>query len=282
MLEAAGRDNAGLNQAGLNIAGDWVGGIEQLVHEANARLVYLLPEDRSGRPKDEVNARLVRHYTTQGLLGAPRREGREARYTRRHLLELLALRRLMADGLGGKVLMSALEYRSEEELAALATQGSDGLEGQSAMPRRERQHKATESRPESDTDIVAYLKTIRNRSGLPPALPSPAPAPQANEREIVAYQSAPAPESQWFSGITANPSPNSLPLRKPQTVTRLEVRRGLELQVNSKLAWPQTSGQWDALMNEIRASLLVLQRASQRASGNDAPAAQTDDGPEER
>jgi DNA-binding transcriptional MerR regulator len=261
MLEAAGRDNAGLDQAGLNIAGDWVGGIEQLVHEANARLVYLLPEDRSGRPKDEVNARLVRHYTTQGLLGAPRREGREARYTRRHLLELLALRRLMADGLGGKVLMSALEYRSDEELAALATQGSDGLEGQSAMPRRERQQQATESRPETDTDIVAYLKTIRNSSGLPPALPSPAPAPQAAEAPMVLYQSAPAPASspaphfRPSMGITASPSPLPTHLRRPQALTRLEVRRGLELQVNSKLAWPQTSGQWDALMNEIRASL---------------------------
>ncbi|UQN09732.1 MerR family transcriptional regulator [Deinococcus sp. QL22] len=253
----------------LDVAGDWAGGIEQLVDEANARLLYLLPEDRSARPKDEVNARLVRHYTTQGLLSAPRREGREARYTRRHLLELLALRRLMADGLGGKVLMSALEYRTEEELAALAVQGSDGLEGQTGLLRRERQHKAQPVQP--DTEALSYLNRIRERSALPPALLSPAP-PQDNA-PLVFFQSAP----QQIAGITGRPSSSPPPYRKPQTLTRLEVRRGLELQVRSKLAWPQTSGQWDALMNEIRASLLVLQRESQRASANDAGAAHTED-----
>lgn len=271
---------------GLNIAGDWAGGIEQLVHEANRRLVYLLPEDRSGRPKDEVNARLVRHYTTLGLLSAPRREGREARYTRRHLLELLALRRLMADGLGGKVLMSALEDRTEDELAALAVQGSDGLEGQAGQrqtghrqaqagqPRRERQRQAPETQP--DTEVLSYLHRIREESALPPALFSP--APQQNGAPLVLLQSAPPP--QRILGITGSPAfpPQS---RKPQTLTRLEVRRGLELQVGGKVAWPQTSGQWDALMGEIRASLLVLQRQSSRASADDAGAGHTQSGQED-
>ncbi|THF71461.1 MerR family transcriptional regulator [Deinococcus sp. Arct2-2] len=281
----------------LDIAGDWAGGIEQLVYEANRRLVYLLPEDRSGRPKDEVNARLVRHYTTLGLLSAPRREGREARYTRRHLLELLALRRLMADGLGGKVLMSALESRSEEELAALAMQGSDGLggaglggteveragsESRAGMQRRRQQATAPQTnRPQTDTGIMSFVDRLRKDAGLPPALPSPAPAPQADQREIVAYQSAPPPQFRPMLGITASPSPIPPHPRKPHTVTRLEVRRGLELQVRSTLAWPQTSGQWDALMQEIRASLLVLQRASKRTSTDDAGAGQTDNRPEQ-
>ena len=71
----------------------WTGGIEALVGEANRWLGQLLPADRAARPKDEVNPRLVRHYTTQGLLPAPRREGRDARYDRLHLMALLALRR---------------------------------------------------------------------------------------------------------------------------------------------------------------------------------------------
>ncbi|AZI45188.1 hypothetical protein EHF33_19950 (plasmid) [Deinococcus psychrotolerans] len=68
----------------LGISQDWEGGIEDFVEEANQRLAEVLPLDRASRPKDEVNARLVRHYTTEGLLPAPRREGREARYGRLH------------------------------------------------------------------------------------------------------------------------------------------------------------------------------------------------------
>ena len=113
----------------LGIAEEWEGGIEEFVEEANRHLAELLPMDRSARPKDEVNARLVRHYTTEGLLPLPRREGREARYARLHLLSLLALRRLMADGLSGKALIAALNARSEEELAHLAQEGNLGLEG---------------------------------------------------------------------------------------------------------------------------------------------------------
>ncbi len=266
----------------LDVADDWAGGIEQLVQEANRRLVHLLPEDRSGRPKDEVNARLVRHYTTQGLLSAPRREGREARYTRRHLLELLALRRLMADGLGGKVLISALEYRTEQELAALATQGSDGLEGQAGQPRRERQQQAAED--QADTDILSYLNRIRDRSALPPALLSPAPAPQPegpDEASTEVYASAPPPEPQGLFGIASGHFPIPPQPRKVQTLTRIEVRRGLELQVSSRLAWPQTSGQWDTLMREIRASLLALQRESRRTSPSDVGAGHTEHTPEE-
>ena len=92
----------------LGIDERWSGGIDALVTEANRLLAQLLPGDRAARLKDEMNPRLVRHYTTVGLLPAPTREGREARYGRGHLLGLLALRRLMADGLSGKALVGAL------------------------------------------------------------------------------------------------------------------------------------------------------------------------------
>lgn len=48
----------------IDVQADWSGGIEALVEEANLWLARLLPADRASRPKDEVNPRLVRHYTT--------------------------------------------------------------------------------------------------------------------------------------------------------------------------------------------------------------------------
>ncbi|WP_169389494.1 MerR family transcriptional regulator [Deinococcus aquatilis] len=265
-------DVVGLDGLELDVATDWTGGIEQLVHEANLRLVYLLPEDRSGRAKDEVNARLVRHYTTQGLLSAPRREGREARYTRRQLLELLALRRLMADGLGGKVLTSALEGRTQDELVVLALQGSDGLGssgGHAAMP--ERLQKSLEAPPEDGEDALSFLAGIRRRSALPPALLSPAPKLESTPLMIPSLSApAPAPQAPPLLGVAANPSLVPSPSRKPQALTRVQVRRGLELQVSGDMAWPHNPRQWDALMEDLRASLLALHKASEGTSGDDA------------
>ncbi|MFB9993260.1 MerR family transcriptional regulator [Deinococcus oregonensis] len=285
-----------LEAVGLEIRSDWAGGIEQLVQEANRRLVHLLPEDRSGRPKDEVNARLVRHYTTQGLLSAPRREGREARYMRTHLLELLALRRLMADGLGGKVLMSALEGRTEKELATLAMRGSDGLAAagsgsaapvDAALENRavvqKRRHFSAQPQSEEGRQALSFLNDIRREANLPPPLLSPAPAPPADEAPMVFFQSAPSPAPQFLvgMGIAASSSPPVPHRRRPKTVTQLEVRHGLELQVSSRLAWPQTAGQWDALMREIRTSLLLLQKTSPRTSTDDAGEDQAGDGAKE-
>lgn len=105
----------------LALPGDWGGNLEDLVEAANRLLPQILPLDRSGRAKEDVNARLVRHYTTGRLLDEPLRQGREARYTRRHLLQLLALRRLMAAGHGAAALHDVLRGKSDEDLEVLIT-----------------------------------------------------------------------------------------------------------------------------------------------------------------
>ncbi len=73
--------------------------LEELVRAANDLLPDVLPTDITDqRLKEELTPRLVRHYSSQGSLEEPEKEGREARYTYRHLLQLLALRRLQAEG----------------------------------------------------------------------------------------------------------------------------------------------------------------------------------------
>lgn len=112
----------------MQIDRSWTGDIEALVGEANTWLERLLPAARSGRGR-ELNPRLVRHYTTERLVSAPERRGRQAWYHSRHLLELLALRRLMADGVGGRALALALEDRRDDELWEVASGGSTAMEG---------------------------------------------------------------------------------------------------------------------------------------------------------
>ena len=102
----------------LFIPDSWSGTLDDLVLTANRHLPTLLPPDRPGR---EVNARLVRHYTTGRLLDEPLKQGREARYIRRHLLQLLTLRKLMAEGFGAAALQSTLQTHTDQELEALLT-----------------------------------------------------------------------------------------------------------------------------------------------------------------
>lgn len=52
----------------------------------------------SGRVTDVPDARVVRYYTTLGLVDRPELAGRTGLYGKRHLLQIVAIKRLQADG----------------------------------------------------------------------------------------------------------------------------------------------------------------------------------------
>ncbi|GHG26703.1 hypothetical protein CBQ26_01475 [Deinococcus indicus] len=219
----------------LAIAQDWVGGIDEFVMEANVWLSRLLPEDRAGRPKDEVNARLVRHYTTSGLVPAPRREGREARYDRRHLLHLLALRRLMADGLSGKALFGALSGRSEADLEQLAQWGAQ------AAPQEAVILGVRAPAPVQGAVALDYLRKLRaGMTGEAVGLSSPA--------QVV---------------------PDRRAARAVQMRSQVLVRRGLEVLVGEQFRWPRDEAAWAELLDEVRESLRDVQERQRGASVDD-------------
>ena len=132
--------------------------LEGLVREANARLPRYLPEQPGNlRVREAVTARLVRHYTTLGMLDEPARTGREARYSARHLLQLLVVRRLMAEGHGSSALGDLARRKSDAELLAM-------LEGGVALT-------ANPTAP-----ALSYLAGLREQYRMP--LPAPtAPEP---------------------------------------------------------------------------------------------------------
>lgn len=114
--------------------------LSELVATANALLPHYLPEGEphsgsSSRFKEQLNERLVRHYATLGLLGAPEKAGRENRYGYRHLVQILALRRLQAEGHNTRTIEGLLQGRSEEELTALLEGGTrlDVITGNPAL-----------------------------------------------------------------------------------------------------------------------------------------------------
>ena len=80
----------------------------------------LLGAQPDARVSAAPDARTVRYYTTLGLLDRPGYQGREARYGRRHLVQLVAIKALQAQGLSLSEVQQRLYGRSEQDLLSLA------------------------------------------------------------------------------------------------------------------------------------------------------------------
>ncbi|MGY2894397.1 MerR family transcriptional regulator [Deinococcus sp. UYEF24] len=212
--------------SGHALPGSWSGTLEEFSQLANTLLPQYLPLDRSSRTQDEVNPRLIRHYTTQGLLSPPFKAGREARYTRHHLLQLLTLRRLMTEGHSAQALQQLLGQQSDADLEALLT-GEVRLQVQSRNP------------------ALEYLEGLKTRSSrlaaAPPSSALPAPSLSALSLPAPPRPAAPAdPFAKRYSRLTLAP--------------------GLELHVSTDARLPKTSAEQDALARQLIAALDTLRR----------------------
>jgi DNA-binding transcriptional MerR regulator len=142
--------------------------LDSFVTEANELLLEYLPDNPvDARVKGEVNARLVRHYTSSGLLEPPLKEGREARYTVDHLLQLLAVRRLLADGVSAAAIGGTLRLKDRDELRAII-EGGAKLDFAPLTDQR--------------SAALAFIDGIRQRSTEEPTLSAPAPTSKAKPR----------------------------------------------------------------------------------------------------
>ncbi len=89
-----------------------------------------------GRVADRLDARGIRYYQTLGVVDKPLRyDGRRAVYGYRHLLQLLAVRKLQQEGHPLQVIQQALAGRSTETLEQALTAAAEAhTTGQSAAP----------------------------------------------------------------------------------------------------------------------------------------------------
>lgn len=76
---------------------------------------------RSGRVRDLPDARTIRWYQTLGMVDRPAAfQGRTALYTRRHLLQLAAIKKLQASGFPLADIQQGLAGKNDAELARAA------------------------------------------------------------------------------------------------------------------------------------------------------------------
>src|SRR5580704_16827403 len=84
------------------------------------------PVRANGRVRDVPNERLVRWYVTVGLVDPPlSRRGRVAQYGRRHLLQLVAVKRRQAEGRSLAEIQAELAGATDEALAVVARVPAD-------------------------------------------------------------------------------------------------------------------------------------------------------------
>ncbi len=128
----------------------------------------------NGQIRAVPDVRTIRYYTTLGLLDRPAEmRGRTALYGPKHVLQLLAVKRLQSEGLSLAEIQEQLTGLSEAKLRGVA-----GVEGMAARaPKRAAPAPAPVSAPTRREDFWRALpvETAPATETLDAAVPSPAP-----------------------------------------------------------------------------------------------------------
>src|SRR5262245_36191199 len=137
----------------------------------------------SGRVRDVPDRRTIRYYTTLGLIDRPvQMRGRTALYGRRHLLQLVAIKKLQASGQSLAEVQQALGGQTDGSLAQVAElDGPDWARGGTLLPQR---------------------RPARDFWRQSPAAHVPAPFPEAGG-EVRGQRTGPPedPRPQTFQGV---------------------------------------------------------------------------------
>jgi DNA-binding transcriptional MerR regulator len=112
--------------------------LDELAERVDAALAVDYHGQPSGRVRDVPDRRAIRWYTTIGLVDRPAgHRGRTAMYGPRHLLQLVAVKRLQARGLPLVAIQQQLAGATDAQLARLARlPATPALAAASGMARR--------------------------------------------------------------------------------------------------------------------------------------------------
>jgi DNA-binding transcriptional MerR regulator len=241
---------------------DW--SLDEFVQVANQLLAELLPDERvNTRVREVVTPRLVRHYTTQSMLDEPRRQGREARYGYRHLLQVLLLRRLLAAGYGAGAIAQFARAHSDSELETLL-QGDVQLTIVSPVVAAAPIQSALLT-----NSALEFLQTIQtqsassrsiNLSSAPVAMPMAREMPDPSQsmtpkleltrarQQSVSTSSLPEFPSSEGNSENPNQETNTSPATNWK---RIELMPGLEIHLSESFSCPNDSAERQALFASI-------------------------------
>ncbi|GGQ36137.1 hypothetical protein BKA00_005032 [Actinomadura coerulea] len=153
--------------------------IAELADRAAAALAADASAQVSGRVRDLPNERLIRWYTTIGLVDPPLgRRGRTALYGPRHLLQLVAVKRRQASGRSIAEIQIELAAATDADLTRIAAlpdsprARSNGLPPSEGPPGRTAGHPGSNIQPPRDAAPTprsdSPARTASRRTSAPP------------------------------------------------------------------------------------------------------------------
>jgi DNA-binding transcriptional MerR regulator len=167
--------------------------LDELVQLASQALSIDYDGPPSARVRDVPDRRLVRWYVTRGLVDRPATNGRNALYGRRHLLQLVAIKRLQAQGRSLAEIQAELAGAADPALDQLARLGPGLLTAPPATP-------ATPAAPAQPQDASGRTRFWVDR----PAIPDP-------ERRTAVLD--PGPTAPPPTNHALPPAPTTWPLQ---------------------------------------------------------------------
>ncbi len=109
--------------------------LDELVRRVAASLATpAYPGAPNGRVRDLPDRRVVRWYTTTGLVDRPAVQGRTAVYGPRHLLQVVAVKRRQAEGRSLAEIQAELAGATDETLRGVAAVPDDLIAGEPSRP----------------------------------------------------------------------------------------------------------------------------------------------------
>lgn len=172
--------------------------LDELVGRVSAALSSAAyPGSPNGRVRELPDRRAVRWYTTTGLVDRPIMQGRNAAYRSRHLLQIVAVKRLQAQGLSLAEIQAKLAGATDEALRRIAEvpdeliTAEQGLRPPAAVAGRSSRFWAEPPPAEPTTDgadTVTALAAVTLPGGAMLLLPA-----RPDDGDIHAIRSAAAP-----------------------------------------------------------------------------------------
>jgi DNA-binding transcriptional MerR regulator len=161
------------------------------IDELGAQVALALSVDYEGAPNSRVrdvpDRRTIRYYTTLGLIDRPAEmRGRTALYSRRHLLQLVAIKRLQARGLSLAEIQQqlvGLPAAALRRLARLPESGSTEPAASAEEPSRRRAGAFWAAAPAPVPDREAGAPPTESEFDADPSVLS-TPAGQASEESL--------------------------------------------------------------------------------------------------
>ncbi len=172
--------------------------LDELTERVGAALSVGYDGQPSGRVRDLPDQRAIRWYTTIGLVDRPAAtRGRTAMYGPRHLLQLVAIKRLQARGLSLVAIQAELAGATDAQLARVAQVAEAAPPAAPTPP---------PGRPAATLRVAPAMARPAGEGEAPAATPTPAAVSAAGEGEAPTPTPATAPAAGEGEAPAATPT----------------------------------------------------------------------------